>query len=230
MKYHIELDIDFRRNTGKGLYIAVEGIDGSGKSTQVAHLENYFRQQGKEVIVTSEPRRDSLVGKLIHEVLQSKIAIPSAALQYLYSADRVINHETIIKPALQAGKVVLSHRVFWSAVPYGVMDKIMDTKNGEYDFNQSNQIMIAQGLLSMYHQFIVPNVTFYLDISIDTALNRLAHMEKIKEIYEKRDKLEKIREGYHLLITMFPKEFVIIDGEKPEEAVTKEIVAKLPHK
>src|SRR5260370_997100 len=126
MKYHIALDVDFRRNATNGTYIAIEGIDGSGKSTQVAHLEKYFSGNGRQVVVTSEPTRTTVVGKLIHDVLQATITIPSPALQYLYSADRVINHETIVQPALELGNVVLSHRVFWSAIPYGVMDKIMD--------------------------------------------------------------------------------------------------------
>jgi hypothetical protein len=161
MNYHIELDIDFQRNTLGGLYIAIEGIDGSGKSTQVARLEKYFKEQNRDVIVTSEPQHGSAIEKMIRDVIQSKTHLPTAALQYLYSADRVINQEAIVKPALQQGKIVLSHRVFWSAVPYGVMDKILDlpaclptgktggqvSKNGTYDFNQSSQIMIAQGLL-----------------------------------------------------------------------------------
>lgn len=227
MVYHTELDIDFQRNTLGGLYIAVEGIDGSGKSTQVAHLQKYFIEKGKSVLVTSEPRHGSMVEKMIRDALQTRISIPSAALQYLYSADRVINQEEIVKPALEKNTVVLSHRVFWSAVPYGVMDKIMDIKNGSYDFNQSNQIIVAQGLLSMYHQFVIPDITCYLDISVDTAMQRLSSMDKTKEIYEKKDTLEKIKNGYDMLINMFPKEFVVIDGEKNEETVTTAIIQKI---
>lgn len=227
MKYHVELDIDFQRNTLGGRYIAVEGIDGSGKSTQVSLLKNYFEKQNREVVLTSEPQHGSAIEKMIRDAIQSKTHLPAAALQYLYSADRVINQESLVKPALQDGKVVLSHRVFWSAVPYGVMDKILEVKNGTYDFNQSSQIMIAQGLLSMYHQFIVPDKTFYLDIAVETAMDRLSHMDKTKEIYEKKDKLEKIHQGYKMLIEMFPKEFVIIDGEKEESEVTKEIIQQV---
>jgi len=227
VQYHVELDIDFQRNTLGGQYIAIEGIDGNGKSTQVDHLQQYFQKQQKKVIITSEPYHGSMIEHMIRDALQSKTHIPSAALQYLYSADRVINQESVVKPALQQQDIVLSHRVFWSAVPYGVMDKIMDKKNGNYDFNQSNQIIIAQGILSMYHQFVIPDKTFYLDISVNTAMQRLSHMDKTKEIYEKKDKLEKIKEGYQMLIDMFPKEFIIIDGEKSEREVTEEIIKHL---
>src|SRR5579871_3688396 len=100
MIYHIELDIDFHRNTEKGLYIAIEGIDGSGKSTQVSCIRDYFQEQGKEVVVTSEPQHGSPIEQMIRDVLQSRQHIPGSALQYLYSADRVINQETVVKPSL----------------------------------------------------------------------------------------------------------------------------------
>ncbi len=227
MTYHIDLDIDFQRNNFGGLYIALEGIDGSGKSTQVSRLQQYFADQKKEVVITSEPQHGSMIEKMIRGALQSKIHIPPVALQYLYSADRVINQESVVKPALISGKSIISHRVFWSAIPYGVMDKIIENKNGIYDFNQSSQIIIAQGILSMYHQFVVPDITFYLNVSVDAAMERLSHMDKTKELYERRDKLEKIREGYAMLIRMFPKEFVIINGEKSEEEVTESIIQNI---
>lgn len=220
MKYHIEFDLEFRKNPYKGLYIAVEGIDGSGKTTQVERLAQYFSKKGKTVVVTSEPRKEnSVIGKLIHEILQSKISVPSEALQYLYSADRAVNQKTVVEPALKAGNVVISHRCFWSVIPYGLFDK------GLFDYNKidTQVLFAAQGLLSMYHQFISPDLTFYLDISADVAVKRLSRMKKIKEIYEKREKLEKIIVGYRWLAKQFPKEINTIDGEKSEEEVFADI-------
>ncbi|MDP3726935.1 MAG: dTMP kinase [bacterium] len=224
MKYHIEFDLEFRKNPYKGLYIAVEGIDGSGKTTQVKKLAEYFSKKGKTVVVTSEPRKgDSAIGKIIHEILQSKIKVPQEALQYLYSADRVINHKTIVEPALKKGNVVISHRCFWSVIPYGLFDK------GLFDYNRidTQVLFAAQGLLSMYHQFIAPDKTFYLDISADVAMKRLLGMKKIKELYEKREKLEKIIVGYRWLAKQFPKEIIVINGEQSEEAVFARIIKKL---
>ena len=57
MKYHIEFDIDFRRNISEGLIFAVEGIDGSGKTTQVERLVSEFQNQGKEVVMTANRER-----------------------------------------------------------------------------------------------------------------------------------------------------------------------------
>ncbi|OGH38610.1 MAG: dTMP kinase [Candidatus Levybacteria bacterium RIFCSPLOWO2_01_FULL_36_10] len=228
MKYHIELDIELKRNICKGLYIAFEGIDGSGKSTQAELLEKYFKKNKQQVVVTGEPNCNLTVGKLIRKVLSSQIQIPSASLQYLYSADRVENQQTIVLPALAEGKNVISHRSFWSAVPYGVMDITGDA----YDYkNTRNQILIAQGILSMYYQFTAPDIVFCLDIPVSTAMKRLAKMKKIKEIYEKREKLKKIQQEYKILFKEFPDEFVIIDGEKSKQKMHLAIVNQiLKHK
>ncbi|MBI2033322.1 MAG: dTMP kinase [Candidatus Levybacteria bacterium] len=223
MRYHISFDIDFRRNPFTGVYIAFEGIDGSGKSTQLDRLKRSFEKAGKKVITTSEPKRDFVVGKLIHEVLQAKIEMPPEALQYLYSADRAINHNTVVLPALEKGKVVLSHRSFWSVVPYGMHDKgIIDYKN-----DTSKALLMSQGLLSMYHQFVAPDVTFFLDIPVEIAMKRLSKMKKVKELYEKKERLKNIAEGYHWLIKQFPNQFVILDGTQAEDVITQKILGEL---
>lgn len=221
MKYHIEFDIDFRRNPYKGLYIVVEGIDGSGKTTQVDKLVAYFKKQGEEVVKTHEPRKkEGIIGRIIHQVLEGKIQIPAISLQYLFSADRAINFEEVIIPSLKAGKVVISDRCFWSAVPYGILDR----SGREYNFKEAEVIFAAQSILSMYHQFIVPDVTIYLDIGVSSAIRRLSLMHKQKEVYEKKEKLEKIVAGYKWLIEQFPKEITVVDGERSVEEVTKQIL------
>lgn len=223
MKYHVEFDIDFRRNPYKGLYVALEGIDGSGKTTQVQNLENYIKKAGRSVFTTSEPRSDSIIGTMIRQVLQSELHLPAPALQYLYSADRTVNQETVVKPGLERGSMVISHRSFWSVIPYGIMDKGL----ADYTSKNSQVIAVAQGLLSMYHQFLLPDVTFYLNVPVDISMKRLSKMRKVYEIYETREKLEKIAEGYQWQIKQFPNEFVIIDGAQDEKAITEELIRRI---
>lgn len=220
MKYHISFDLDLRENPYTGKYIALEGIDGSGKSTQLHLVAKELRKEGVSVILTSEPKSDSVVGKIIREVLSSKIKMPSSAFQYLYSADRVINQDTIVKPALEKGDVVLTHRSFWSVIPYGVMDRGMDF----YNEKSAEVLMVAQGLLSQYHQFICPDATFFLDVPVEIAMERLSGMDKTKEIYEKKDKLMQIAKGYAWEMEKFSEKFVRIDGTKKEAEITEEIV------
>ena len=221
MKHTISFDIEFRRNPHKGLYIAVEGIDASGKSTQIERLGDYLAEKKQEYVLTSEPRDDGLVGDVIRKVLSGEVQVPSSALQYLYTANRVINHETIVEPSLQQGKVVISSRCFWSAVAYGIMDRSAVRR---YDTDHATQILVAQGILSMYHQFIVPDITFYLRTSAQTALRRLSAMHKEKDIYEKEEKLVNITKGYDWLLQEFPDQFVVIDGEQEEEKVTMQLI------
>lgn len=221
MTYHIEFDIEFKKNPYKGLYIAIEGIDGSGKTTQVEKVFRYFRNLGRDVVTTREPRKNvGVIGELIQRILQGKEKIPSVAFQYLFTADREIHHEELITPSLKAGKVLVSDRCFWSAVPYGILDR-----DKKLDENTAEYILVAQSILSMYHQFTIPDYTFYLDIPLDTAFERIKRSEGTGEIYEEKEKLEKIIKGYQWLLQKFPKEFVVVDGRKSVEEVTKEIIA-----
>lgn len=220
MKYHVSFDLELLENPYSGTYIALEGIDGSGKSTQLHLVRDSLTKDGLSVVLVSEPQTDSVVGGIIRQVLGEKIAMPPQAFQYLYSADRVINQEVHVKPALQKGEIVLSHRSFWSVIPYGVMDKGISS----YSQESTEILLVAQGLLSHYHQFICPDVTFYLDVPVNVAMDRLGKMEKKKEIYEKKDKLSRIIKGYQWEIQKFPDKFVVIDGTKKESEITSDIV------
>lgn len=223
MKYHVEFDIDFKRNTYPGLYIAIEGIDGCGKTTQVERLYDFFKSQGKVVVRTREPRRDeSIVGKLINAILKEGIQIPSVAFQYLFTADREMHHEELILPSLKAGKIVISDRCFWSAIPYGILDRGGNLKDAT-----SEQILVAQSILSMYHQFTVPDRTFYLETPVEIAMERLLSIGGTKEIYEEKEKLIPTIAGYEWLLKQFPHEITVVDGTKSVEEVAEKILKTL---
>lgn len=223
MKYHIEFDIDFKRNKTDGLYIAIEGIDGSGKTTQVDLLAEYFQKQGRKVIKTREPRKDEgLIGKLIQQILLGKTKVPSVAFQYLFSADREMHHKELILPALEKGDVVISDRCFWSAIPYGILDKEEEPNRATVD-----RYMVAQSILSMYHQFTIPDYTFYLDLPLTVAMQRIERADSAEEIYEDEKKLEKVIYGYQWVLKEFPKELIIVDARKSVDEVTEEILGEI---
>jgi len=223
MKYHVEMDIDLKRNPYKGLYVAMEGIDGSGKTTQVGRLAKYFEKKGKSVVQVREPRKEGLIGDIVQKILSGKIKMSSVALQYLFSTDRVLHHEEIIVPALKSGKAVVSDRCFWSAIVYGILDR---TK-GKYNFENADFLLIAQSILSMYHRFIVPDKTFYLKIGIETAMDRISQKSDFKEIYEDKEKLKQLIVGYDWLAKKFSKEIMVVDGEREVGEVTRSIVASI---
>lgn len=225
MKYHIEYDLELKKNPFPGRYIAIEGVDASGKTTQVEEVKRYLEKKGKSVRVVSEPSDKGATGKLIRDILAGRERIPLTAFQFIYTADRTIQFENDIVPALKEGGIVLSSRCFWSAIPYGVMDK----GESEYKDADANLLMMAQGILSMYHQFIAPDNTIYLKISAETACDRLSDMDKTKEIYEKKSKLEKLVKGYDWLAKRFPEEISIVDGERSIERVTEDILKSIKY-
>lgn len=223
MQINIKLDQDLKRNPYKGRYIAFEGIDGCGKSTQVGKIRKHLESLGKKVVVTSEPMAHGPIQEVIRDALFSKVKIPSRAYQNIYSADRSVNHAEIVEPALKNGNIVLTHRSFWSAVAYGILDLGEEYKPSI----KAWPIIVAQGIISNYHQFIAPDKTFYLQVSARLAVERLKEMDKEKDIYEKGEKLAKVVYGYDTLVRKFPDEFIVIDGEQDEQSVTNEIIKHL---
>jgi len=225
MKYHIEFDIDFKKNPYKGKHIAVEGIDGSGKSTQVEKLVKYFKSQGKNVVQTREPRKVGIIGEIAQKVLNGELKMSRLALQYLFATDRVLSQEEVIVPALKRGDIVISDRCFWSAVVYGILDRT----GGSYDYKVADFMLIVYSILSMYHQFIVPDYTFYLKIPLDVSVARIHKKDDTKEIYEDKEKLKKVIEGYDWLSNKFAKEIITIDGDgkRSIDDVAKELISKI---
>ena len=220
MKYHVSFDLDFKRNEFPGKFIVLEGIDGSGKTAQAQLLASNLIKQGKKIFLTKNPT-DGEIGKFIRNALQGKVEVPLVSFQYLFSADRQVQQLEILKH-LEMGEIVISDRYYWSSVAYGVADK--DAVNYE---NEAMVQTVAQSVLSMYNQFLVPDITFYLDVSVATGLSRRNDSTKEKELYENAEKMEKVARGYKWLLQEFAKEFTIIDGEKSVGEVQGEILEKI---
>lgn len=219
MKYNVSFDIDFRRNPYPGKLIVFEGIEASGKTTHT-QMAGDILQKTHKIFLTKNPT-NSFIGDFIRQnLLAGKVRIPPISLQYLFGADREIQQQEIIE-RLKKGEIVISDRYFWSSVAYGAADIETD-----YD-NFTNLSLTAFSLLSMYHQFIVPDITFFLDISLDEAEKRMSKSKKHTEIYDNKEMNIRVKKGYDWLIKKFPDEFTILNGEKPVEKVTDEIVEKI---
>ncbi len=222
MKHKVGFDLELNVNPFKGLYIALEGIDGSGKTTQAEELKKYFKSQGKEVLLTFEPQRKGIIGDVIHQVLRHEVTIPRESIQYLFAADRVIHMKKVIVPALEKGMVVISDRNFWSSIAYGILDKEFEDKN--FDRKNSDQMLVAMSILSMYHRFLAPNFTFYLNVNVKTAMRRIKSMERKAEIYEKEKLLTRTKEIYDWMAKEFDDDIISILGERQISEVTRDIV------
>lgn len=211
MKYSVKFELEFRKHKFPGTFIVFEGVDASGKTTQAKELVEKLKKDGHKVIYTKEPT-DGIIGKLIREVLNRRIKIPSISLQYLFNADRGV-HQKEIEGWLKEGYIVVSDRYFWSSVAYGMADLSRSA-----DF-----YLTAFSILSFYHQFISPDYTFFLDVEVDEAVRRIEESKKRREIYEAADMLVKIDNSYEKLIEKFQNEFTIIDANKSITEVFDEL-------
>ena len=216
MRYHIDFDIDFKRNNEKGFLIAIEGIDGAGKTTQAELIAKELSK--KHAIYQTKNPTDGEIGQLVRKVLSGELKIPPIALQFLFSADRQVQQEGIIN-RLKDGEIIIMDRYFWSAVVYGSVDLA-----GSNFADSADKLLVTQSILSMYHKFLVPDMSIYLKVPIEIALKRIGTKKDRLEIYEHEEKLINIEKGYNWLVDKFKNEFTIIDGTKSEAEITKEIV------
>jgi dTMP kinase len=227
MKQTLQLDIELRKNPYSGLYIALEGIDGSGKSTQSKLLKEYFESKGKTVTQTFEPNLTLFGSEDILKVFNHEKDISGQAFQYLLTANRLMNHAEIIEPAFKRGDVVISDRCFWSSIPYGIMDR-----DESYSFTAASRMLLTQSILSWYHQTIIPDFVFYLAITPGIAVTRLNTRTegRKKDKYETQEKLEKVVKGYDFLLEAFKDEIIRIDGERSIDEISRDLIQSIEEK
>ena len=216
MKYNISFDLEFLENKLPGKLIVIEGVDGAGKTSQVERLFKKLKDEGVDVISTKEPT-DLVIGKFIREkILTGELSVSPIALQYLFNADRVMHLEQI-NDWLKSGKTVIMDRYFWSSVAYALADL-----GGVMDY-----YLTAFSILSFYHQFLIPDVTIYLDLKVEKAVERIRKSHKHLEIYDHEHKIREILKGYNFLLEKFGEKFTVINGDQEIEKVTEEIWDKI---
>lgn len=200
-------------NRSKGKFIVLEGLDGSGQSTQVELLKNFLTEKGIKVLATKEPTIQSEAGRKIKSILEQKEKIDSAELQKLFAQDRKEHLEKLIIPALQRGEFVISDRYFFSTFAYGVSDGL------DLDW-----------LIKINDDFLLPDVIIVLRVKPGVCIKRIESRGTEKTLFEKEQKLAKVWETYEILPSRF-KNSIIIDGERtiPEvfEDTRKIIIEKI---
>ena len=194
-----------KKNPYSGKFIVIEGLDGSGQSTQTKFLKDFLEEKGYEVILTKEPTLDSQAGKEIKRVLKKKKKISPKELQELFAKDRREHLKTLIIPALQEGKVVISDRYFFSSFAFG-----------------SSSGLDLNWLIKINNEFLLPDITFFLAVSPKICLERIKKRGIEKTLFEEREKLEKVYKNYQKIVKKFPS-VKIINGEKSIEEVFQQI-------
>lgn len=196
----------------RGAFIAFEGIDGSGKTTQSAILTKRLREEGISCYTTMEPT-DSPIGSLIHQIMTGRIKTDNRAIAGLFVADRIdhlMNDVDGILSKINAGTTVITDRYYFSSYAYNSVDMSMEwvIKANE----QSSRIL-------------KPNLTVFIDVTPDVALERIEKNRAHKELFEKKSRLVKVRENYFKAFETLKDEenYVIIDGSRAQERVAEDV-------
>ncbi|WP_428935080.1 dTMP kinase [Streptomyces sp. ACT015] len=190
-----------------GFFIAVEGGDGAGKSTQVEALAEWIRAKGHEVVVTREPGATP-VGKRLRSIL---LDVSSAGLSHraealLYAADRAEHVDTVVRPALERGAVVVSDRYVDSSVAYqGAGRDLSPTEIARINRWATNGL--------------VPHLTVLLDVSPEIARERFTEAPDRLES-EPAEFHARVRSGFLTLAAAAPGRYLVVDAGQEAEAVT----------
>ncbi|MFD7628737.1 dTMP kinase [Streptomyces sp. NPDC059851] len=192
---------------GTGFFIALEGGDGAGKSTQVQALADWIRGKGHEVVVTREPGATP-IGKRLRAILLdvSSAGLSNRAEALLYAADRAEHVDSVVRPALERGAVVISDRYIDSSVAY---------QGAGRDLSPTEIARISRWATDG----LVPNLTVLLDVSPETARERFTEAPDRLES-EPAEFHQRVRSGFLTLAAADPGRYLVVDAGQDPEAVT----------
>lgn len=186
-----------------GLLVAIEGIDGAGKTTLAASLEQHFRGKGVAVVASKEPTQ-GVWGQALRETAQSGRLSPQRELELLL-LDRREHVDTLIQPALQRGALVLLDRYYFSSAAY-----------------QGAAGLDPAAVMAENEAFAPrPHLTILLDLPPTVGLNRIHLRGDLANAFEREDALTAARE---IFLTVLPKEpaGAVLDALQPAEAVLRQ--------
>ena len=197
----------------KGKFIVFEGIDGSGKTTQIQLLKDALQLKGILIYNTCEPS-ERPIGKLIRKVLKKEIKTTNDVLAALYLSDRLDhlqNDEDGIVIKLNAGITVISDRYYMSSMAYNSLKSPM---SWVYDLNKK--------AMDIYR----PDITIYLKLEVSKSLHRINSGRETTELFEKEDVLTQVSNNYDQAIELLhPHEkIVIINADQDPELIHAEII------
>ena len=200
----------------KPLFIAFEGIDGSGKSTQVKLLATYLRSMGHKVHVTFEPT-DRPIGKMIREIFNHKMEADDRTIAGLFVADRldhILNKDDGLLKMLTDGYFVITDRYYLSSYAYHGTHMPIDWVIG------SNSL--AADLLR-------PDINIYIDMPVEISMQRLTKNRKTTELYETADNLKKVSEKYREAIAKVKdkEKIFTVNGNQKIETIAEIIQTKI---
>lgn len=196
----------------KNLFIAFEGIDGSGKSTQVKLLSDNLEKTGHKVYSTCEPT-ESPIGSIIRSIFKHRIEADHRVIAGLFVADRLdhlLNKTNGILKKLEEGYTVITDRYYFSSYAYQGAHMSLDW-------------VIEANSLSA--DLLRPDLTIYVDISPDISMQRLIIGRSSIELYETKENLRNVRAKYLEAIEQlkFQEHVFVTNGDRSPEEIAIDI-------
>ena len=197
----------------KGVFIAFEGGEGSGKSTQSKLLKKWLEEEGEEVVLSREPGGTEM-GKDLRRILldHSTGEISPRAEALLYAADRAHHVYSKIRPALDRGEVVITDRYFDSSIAYQGAGRVL--VSGE----------VAR-ISRWATESLFPTLTILIDLPAETGLGRLKSKDRLE--VEPLDFHERIRQEYLQLSLLDPERYLVVDGRQTVEEIHLDIIKRV---
>ena len=202
----------------RGVFITLEGGDGSGKTTQAELLRAWLSGQGRTVLRTREPGGTEVGLEIREIVLHHRGDISPRAEALLYAADRAHHVATVVRPALERGEVVIQDRYIDSSVAYQGVGRVLDPE-------------AVRGLSEWATEGLAPDLTILLDLDADAARGRL------DEARTRYDRLEseasefhdRVRTAYLALAEAEPGRFLVVDAARPVDEIAGDIRGRVAH-
>lgn len=199
-----------------GIFITLEGGDGSGKSTQSRLLAEWCEQQGREVVFSREPGGTPLGEQLREIVLHSTGYMTPRTEALLYAADRAQNIATVVRPALERGAVVIQDRYIDSSVAYQGAGRVLGATE-------------VRDLSMWATESLVPDLTVVLDLDPATGRTRLdesrTRFDRLEA--EKLEFHQLVRAAYLDMAAAEPSRFLVLDATLPPTELNAAIVARI---
>lgn len=195
-----------------GRFLVFEGIDGSGKTTQVRKVYERLKTANKNVLATFEPT-DGPIGTLIRQMLSGKIATDQRTIASLFAADRtdhLVNPDTGIKRLVDQGQTIVCDRYYFSSYAYHAQYMDMDW------VIQANRLNA---------DILRPDATLFIDVDPDVCIRRIQNSREHLEIYEKIDIMKQVRANYFKAFDRLKDQetVIVIDGNDTPERVAERV-------
>jgi dTMP kinase len=199
-----------------GCLITFEGIDGSGKTTQIRRLDKELTREGLKPVLSREPGGTPLGASVRDLLLARDPPISPLSELFLFLADRAQHIEQVIRPALQSGRIVL-------------VDRFTDATVAYQGFGMGHPLSLLDTLHRAVLGKIRPAKTFLFDLPFETAMERVHRRLGTETRIEKRGTgfFEKVRRGYLELAVKEPERFVVLDATLSEEELAIRILMEL---